>query len=250
MGQSADLVEALKRELRARKLTYQQVAAALSMAESSVKRMFSSGNLTLDKLETICSWAEIDYASLVRSRTDDLRMLASLTRSQEAQLVGDPKLFLITVCLMNHVSFEQILESYTLEPTDVISAMAALDRIGLIKLLPNNRYKLLLSRTFGWIPGGPIQQYFKANVPGYFNCDFSAPGEMLLFFNVRLSQTHAASFADRIKRMARDLSDQHNEDANLALSDRPSLSVLVAARHWHLEGWELDFMSDLTRRRK
>jgi transcriptional regulator with XRE-family HTH domain len=242
MGQSADLVDALKRELRSRKLTYLQVADALSMAESSVKRMFASGNLTLQKLEAICAWADIDYATLVRSRTDDLRMLTSLTREQEAQLVGDPLLFFVTVCLMNHVSYEQILDNYRLEAAQVVSYMTTLDRIGLIKLLPNNRYKLLLSRTFGWIANGPMQQYFKAHVPDYFKSDFSSPGEMLVFLNLRLSQAHAAAFGDRIKRMMRDFSDQHNEDANLALRERPSISVLVAIRHW-----ELEFMHDLAK---
>jgi len=242
MGQSADLVEALKRELRARKLTYQQVAGALSMAESSVKRMFSSGNLTLAKLEAVCAWADIDYATLVRTRTDDLSLLTALTRQQEAELVGDRKFFLITVCLMNHVTFEQILDAYLLEPAEVVGAMTRLDRIGLIKLLPNNRYKLLLSRTFGWIPNGPMQQFFKTNVPGFFNCDFSAAGELLVFINVRLSPTHSAGLTDRVKRLMRDLSDQHNEDANLDLRDRPTMSILVAARRW-----ETDFMQDLVR---
>ncbi len=242
MGQSADLVDALKRELRARKLTYAQVAGALSMAESSVKRMFASGNLTLSKLEAVCVWADIDYATLVRSRTDDQSLLTVLTRQQEAELVGNRKLFLVTVCLMNHVPYEHILESYLLEPAEVVAIMTKLDRIGLIKLLPNNRYKLLLSRTFGWIPNGPMQQFFKTNVPGYFNCDFTRAGELLMFINVRLSQIHSAGLTDRVKRLMRDLSDLHNEDASLELRDRPTMSVLVAVRRW-----EQDFMQDLVR---
>jgi transcriptional regulator with XRE-family HTH domain len=242
LGQSSDLVDALKRELRARRITYQQVAHALGMAESSVKRMFSSGNLTLERLETICEMAEIDYGVLVRVRTNDLNLVTVLTERQEAELVSNPKLFLVAVCLMNLVSFDEILETYALGAAEVVGHLARLDRIGFIKLLPNNRYRLLLARTFGWIPNGPMQQFFKANAPSFFKSDFSAPNEMLVFVNVRLAPAHIANFLDRLKRIARDLSDQHTEDSSAPLAERQLLSLLIAARPWHM-----DFMQELLR---
>ena len=41
MSTSADLVLALKKELKAAQMTYADLAQALNMAESSVKRMLS-----------------------------------------------------------------------------------------------------------------------------------------------------------------------------------------------------------------
>ena len=242
MGQSADLVNALKRELRARRITYLQVAAALGMAESSVKRMFSSGNLTLERLETICELAEIDYGVLVRGRTNDENLVTILTEKQEAELVSTPKLFLVAVCLMNLVSYDEILSTYTITAAELVGHMVRLDRIGFIRLLPNNRYRLLLARTFGWIPNGPMQQFFKANVPSFFRSDFSAVNELLLLVNVRLTPAHIGNFLDRLMRVARDISDQHTEDAGAPLSERKLLSLLIAARPWHME-----FMQEMLR---
>ena len=42
MSQTAAVVEALKRALKARKLTYAQVARTLKLSEASVKRMFAA----------------------------------------------------------------------------------------------------------------------------------------------------------------------------------------------------------------
>ncbi len=243
MSQSTDLMEALKRELRSRKITYRQIASALGMAESSVKRMFSSGNLTLARLDAICEVAEIDYGALVRARVNDQKLLTELTAKQEAELVGEPKLFLVAVCLMNLVSFEEILETYKLGAAELTGYMVRLDRIGFIKLLPNNRYRPLTARTFGWIPNGPMQQYFKLNAGEFLDSHFGAPNEMLVFLNVRLLPAHLSVFMDRLRRVARDLSEQHNEDASLSLAARHPVSLLIAARPWHLK-----FMEDLLRK--
>ena len=55
MPQTAALVDALKRELRTRKLTYAQVATHLAMSEASVKRMFSRNEFTLERIDAICA---------------------------------------------------------------------------------------------------------------------------------------------------------------------------------------------------
>jgi predicted XRE-type DNA-binding protein len=43
MSTTADLVTALKKELKTAQMTYADLAAALGMAESSVKRMLAKG---------------------------------------------------------------------------------------------------------------------------------------------------------------------------------------------------------------
>jgi transcriptional regulator with XRE-family HTH domain len=45
MSTTTDLVTALKKELKAAQMTYADLALALGMAESSVKRMLSKGDM-------------------------------------------------------------------------------------------------------------------------------------------------------------------------------------------------------------
>jgi predicted XRE-type DNA-binding protein len=47
MSTTADLVTALKKELKSAHMTYADLAVALGMAESSVKRMLAKGDMSL-----------------------------------------------------------------------------------------------------------------------------------------------------------------------------------------------------------
>ena len=47
MSTTADLVTAIKKELKAAQMTYADLAKAIDMAESSVKRMLDKGDMPL-----------------------------------------------------------------------------------------------------------------------------------------------------------------------------------------------------------
>ena len=64
---STRVFEALKMHLRARGLTYADVARTLRISEATVKRIFSEKNCTLARLEQICDVVEIDIGELART---------------------------------------------------------------------------------------------------------------------------------------------------------------------------------------
>lgn len=243
MAQSALLVERLKQELKARGITYAQVGVAIGLSEASVKRLFSKRDLTLGRLDAICAVAQIELSELARGLGPDDRLVAELTEAQEASLVADPLLFLAATCVLNLMSFEQILQAYAIEPPQLIKSLTRLDRLGFLRLMPNNHYRLLVSRTFRWLPDGPIQRYFKHNANAYFDSTFSGPHEFMVLLNARLSKAHAATLIDRLQRLAKDFSEQHVDDARLPAAQRHPLSLLLAVRPWQLE-----FMRKLERK--
>ena len=53
MSQTDQILTALKKCLRAKGLTYRDVAAALELSEASVKRLFSEQSFSLKRLEEI-----------------------------------------------------------------------------------------------------------------------------------------------------------------------------------------------------
>ena len=243
MAQSALLVERLKQELKARGITYAHVAAAIGLSEASIKRLFSRHDFTLSRLDAICAVAGIELTDLTRGIDPDDRLLGELTEAQEAAIVADPLLFMTATAALNLTTFEQILDSYALNAAQVVKALARLDRLGFLRLLPNNRYRLLVARTFRWLPNGPIQRYFKQNAAAYFDSAFDRPDEFMVLLNGRLSRTHVAAVIDRLQRMAKDFSEQHVDDARLPPGQRQPMSMLLAIRPW-----QLDFMRDLQRK--
>jgi DNA-binding Xre family transcriptional regulator len=246
MTQPVALVDVLKRELKLRGITYANLAPRLGLSEASVKRMFSRRDLTLKRLDEICRHSEIDFAELARAIVREEALISHLTLEQVKQIVADRKLFLVAVCALNHVTFDQIVESYDISAAECVQLLARLDRLRFLELLPGNRVKLLVSRTFSWLPDGPIQHFFNSSAhTEFFRSRFNRPDEFMLVVNGMLSKGSSADVVSRLKRITREFSELHNEDSRLRLKDRSAMTLLVAVRHWQLAAF-----TELRRQRK
>jgi transcriptional regulator with XRE-family HTH domain len=232
MSDSLQIVDRLKRELKARGITYATLARALGLSEASVKRMFSKRDFTLSRLEAVCAVAQVSLAEVARSLDPEDRLLAELSEKQESAIVDDPAVFIAATSALDLLDFEQILEMYALEKAQLVKAFMVLDRLGFLRLLPNNRYRLLVARTFRWRPNGPIQRSFKEHANDYLDSAFEGPDEFMVLLNVRLSKTHVAMLKDRLQRLAKDVSEQHIDDARLPPNQRRPQSLLLAVRPW------------------
>lgn len=236
MRQAGAIADVLKAELKSRGLTYAKIAAKIQMSEASVKRMFSQRSFTLERIDEICQACGIEFSELMarylKGYDHEAKLISRLTEAQEREIVNDPKLFLTAVCALNLLRFEDILELYQLTETELTSLLLKLDKTGFIELLPNNRIKLKVARTFAWIPNGPIMTTFKQNAADFFDSDFSGNHEVMLLLNGRLSRANAAALADKLRQVARDFSERHIEDSSLPVVQREPMSLLLACRPW------------------
>lgn len=238
MPGSGAMIDVLKRELRARGMTYAQVARHLGISEASVKRMFSQKNMSLKRVDAVCRAAGTEFSDLARTLSGDEALISQLTAEQEKDIVANRKLFLVAVCALNHVSFEHIVATYDIPKPECIQLLARLDRLGFIELQPGNRIKLLVSRNFSWLPDGPIQRFFNRQAHNeYFGSRFDRAGEFMVVVNGMLSQQSAAAIVARLKRIAREFSELHGGDVRLPAGERSPMSVLVAIRHWELQAF-------------
>jgi DNA-binding Xre family transcriptional regulator len=236
MTQAAAVVGALKRTLKARKMTYGQVAKALRMSEASVKRMFSRNHFTLERLDRICELASTSLSELAREVDTAGSHVAQLTPEQEKEIVREPKLFLVAVCVLNQLTLEQIVEVYNLSKSECIQLLLKLERIKFLELLPNNQVKLLVARTFSWRPDGPIHQFFRSRAQNeYFRSRFDGGDEILLFVNGMLSRASVQAMLARLKRLANEFSEMHSDDALLPVGERRPASLILAMRPWELD---------------
>ena len=65
-----ELIDAIKRLLKSRGMTYAQLATRIDLSEASVKHMFSQETMSLTRLEEICEVLGIGLSELVEhSRT-------------------------------------------------------------------------------------------------------------------------------------------------------------------------------------
>ncbi|MGE5639749.1 MAG: helix-turn-helix domain-containing protein [Clostridia bacterium] len=237
MARSAALVDTLKRELKARGITYAAVAKALAMSEASVKRMFARKEFTLSRLDRICECAGLEFSELARMLAGQDAVLTQLTYEQEKELVDNPKLMLVALCTLNHWSFEDILGAYELGEAECVKLLARLDRLKFIELMPGNRVRLLVSRAFAWLPDGPIQRLFKEQFQvDFFRSRFDREGELLLLANGAVSKASVAALLARLRKTAAEFSAMRGDDAGLPAGERQPITLLLAARPaWHPE---------------
>jgi transcriptional regulator with XRE-family HTH domain len=244
MTTTSGLVEVLKRELKTRGITYAQVARKLNLSEASVKRMFSRRDFTLKRLDQVCQLTQGEFSDLAHALTREEKLVSRLTLEQEKEIASSIKLFLVAVCVLNHVDPDQIVALYEISKPECIQLLVRLDRVGFIRLLPNNRIRLLVSRDFTWLPDGPIQRFFKQHAHSdFFRSSFDRPDEHMVALNGMLSRASSAVIIERLKRTAREFSELHNNDLKLPPSERSAMSLLVAIRHW-----ELQVFADLRRK--
>ncbi len=246
MSQTVAVVEALKRSLKAKKLTYAHVARDLQMSEASVKRMFSSHHFTLERFEQICLIAGLGLTELAREVDSEKNYITHLTLQQEREIVGNAKLFLIAVCALNHMTLEQVLATYDVPRAECVQLLLKLDKIKFLELMPNNRIRLKVAPNFAWLPNGPILQYFMTRAQQeYFRSRFDGPNETIMVINAMLSVASSAQFAAKLRKLAGEFSELHNDDKHLPIGLRRPASVVLALRPW-----ELDDFNKLRRKRK
>ena len=219
MSTTADLVAALKKELKTAQMTYADLAQQLGMAESSVKRMLAKGDMPLSRIDAICRALALDFADLARH-------------------VADKKLLLMAICVLSQWTLEQVTTTYRLTEAEGIQYLAQLDRIGIIELRPANRYRLKLAKTFRWRPHGAVMNYFREHaLLDYFAGGFDGPGEGVLLVHGAISRSLAPAFMERMQRVAHDFAQQHLADQKLPQSEREGYTLLLALRSWEFEAF-------------
>lgn len=233
MGSSRDLVTVLKAELRRAGITYAALAREMGLAESTVKRIFAKGDMSLSRIDEVLGVLHLDIADLARQLVQAARPRRELTPQQEAAVVADPKLLLVALCALSRWTLEQIVQTYRYERAEALAALLALDRLGFIEMHANNRYRLKVDKTFRWLADGPVMQFFREHAVGdYFSGGFDGDGEMLMLVHGQISPAHAVLINERLQRLAQDFSQQHLSDQALQPGERDSYTLVLGMRSW------------------
>src|SRR5258705_10268689 len=137
-------------------------------ARDSLVSIFSARrNLSLARLERICTLMNLEIADLLELARGPGARVTELSEKQERELVGNPKLLLVGMMAVSHWTAAEILETYRFSETELVGLLARLDRLKIIDLLPENRIKVRLPQNFNcrctrsskkrWI-GPPLRQ--------------------------------------------------------------------------------------------
>ncbi len=235
MSQTNQIIITLKKTLKSQGVKYLDIANHLCISESSVKRQFTQGDISLNRLEKICEIISLEISDLLELVHLQNMQLEQLTIAQERKIVSDIKLMLVTVSVLNNLTFEEIFNLYELEKPELIKLLLQLENINLIQLKPDNKIKTLVSRTFQWQCNGPIQRYFENYIQDdFFDCQFNHAGELRLAINGMISTSSNQTMRKKIQQLAQSFSDFAYKDQNIGFSRRYGTTMVIAIRPWEL----------------
>ena len=237
MPQPSPIVQELKRVLKERELTYAEVARGLGLSVASVKRLFSTGAFSLQRIEEICQLAKLELAELAERARNRATSTTKLSLAQEKEVVADPKLFLVTWLVLNRTPFEHIVREYDLPERDVVRYLIRLDRLRIIDLLPGNRVKLLVDRHFTWRADGPVQAYlFEKLLREFFAARFENPADEFYFHGGTVSEGAFAQLKRAVRHAAAECVEIIERDRGVP-ARRSGAAFVVALRPWDYSGF-------------
>ncbi|MBU2884324.1 helix-turn-helix transcriptional regulator [Gilvimarinus agarilyticus] len=238
MSQIPHLCGALKSMLKSRGVTYRDLAAALSMSEANIKRMFAQQSISLQRLEAICQVLGLSLTDFIAQCETKERSITQLTDEQELELASDIKLCLVAVCLRDGWTYYDIVEHYQISEHECIQLLARLDRLKLIELLPGNAFKVLISPNVRWTPGGPLDRFIAGDVIGHFlQGSFREPESFRFYLRGSFTQSSIEHLQNKLEQLTLEAEEMNRQDARIPLDKRTHIGILLAMRPWELSAF-------------
>lgn len=235
MSESKQIVAILKRSLKARGMTYADLAGRIRLSEASVKRIFAQETFSLARLEQICAALDMSIAELVHiSAPRPLERRQQLTIEQEEALARDPRTLATFHLLLNGYGSAAICAELGLSDRELRRILVKLDDAKLIELGAKLKVRLRTSNVIAWRSEGPVRRAYEEQVKGEFlRAAFQNKDELLNFGSAELSAASVNVLVRKLEALARDFADLAALDASLPDKDgKRSMGLMLAIRPW------------------
>ena len=141
------LLRVLKSLLKAKGLLYLDVAEKLGVSEPTVKRYLTGHSLTVEILEDLCRIVDVRLSDVLAMSQEEPER-PSLSPEEEELLVRDPFQAGVFYLLSHGFTPATIQRDFRLTDAELNGYLTALDRLGLVRLFPYNRVRVLVGRNF------------------------------------------------------------------------------------------------------
>ncbi len=230
------IVEALKKVVRMRGLTYAELAKRVRISEASVKRLFSQRTFTLARLAQFCDALEIDFGELARLARGREGDASEMTIAQETALAADARLLSVFYLVVNGWTFDEIVARYQITPVQCVGCLAKLDRLKLVDLMPGNRVRVKVPRGTRLRADGPIRRrHGKRAVEDFLAPQFDRAGGYFTFEFRDLSRASFEILRRKLERLAVEFGELAELDSHVAPNRRETIGMALGLRPWSME---------------
>jgi transcriptional regulator with XRE-family HTH domain len=233
-NETTRIVSSLKRVMKARAVTYAQLARDIGLSEPSIKRILSRATLTVHRLEQICVALDVSIHEVTRLATElGADGVDQLTLEQETALAADLKLLACFYLLANGRTPREIMSELGAEEKQVRRWLVRLHTLRLVELRDGMRARARTTSAVAWRKDGPVRKvYEKKAREEFMQSLFSGQHELQMFRSAELSEASWTVFLRKLEKLAGEFRDLAEIDRSLASRDKRSVAVMVAGRPW------------------
>lgn len=152
----ADSFAVLQQTLRARGMTYADLAARMGVSEPTIKRIFSAKDCKLSRLIEICQILEVDLSDVFERAARVQDTITHLPRKTEAALAADPSLMNFFVLLRDNIPQDQIARRFNLSEVDMFRLGRKLENLGLAEVTETGKIRLTAETPMRFRRDGPL----------------------------------------------------------------------------------------------
>lgn len=228
----ARIFETLKAVLRARKITYAELARRLGTSEPTIKRVFAARDDKLSRIVEICDALDLSLEDVVAQAKRTKVTPISLGDRIEAQLADDPSLFHFFILLHDGMPDQEIARQFDLGAGGALRLGQKLERLGLAEVQISGRIRLLLEHPIQFRRDGPLHRaLIKLNL-NFVRGVFLGPDTELAGFltqSRRISENTARHMMTELRKLNRELSELARQDQlTLPASELESYKLCLA----------------------
>ena len=210
------IFDALKRTLRAKGITYRELARRMRLSEPTVKRIFHECNCKLDRLIEICEAAGVDLENVLGSMNRGPGPASRIPSHVEHRLARRPSMLFIFVMLTEKFTPEAIMRSQGLSEASMFLYLRDLEGLGLVALGKGLAARVLVETPIQWDFEGPLKPLFEGTNKNFIGwaiehmqdgADFVSFSRRMRPQTAELVRREAEELANRAKLLAHH--DQH-----------------------------------------
>jgi hypothetical protein len=205
----------------------------MKVSESTVKRWFSRGGLSLEQFSKILEITHVEFQDLGKLLDSYSETETHVyTHQQEAYFVANPLGHSFFNLLLRFESLSRVKKRLKLPDRSATRILRDLEKVELIGWMPNDRIKFLTSKKTAWRKDGPLRkQLLEKAKQEFLRSDFSGTASSFRFLNTPLTEKSVSALIMQISKIISEQS-QLSELENAMKPDLETYGILMAVRPW------------------
>jgi len=200
------LIDALKKGMKLKGVTFEKMAEFLGISERSISRVFSEGTLSVNRLLKACEYLDFSLKDLLELVDLEFEYREfNFTREQEEFFAENPEYALFYNLINHYDSIKNLAQDYGIDENTVVKILAKLEKLKLIEWLPGNEAKTLGPRKFASQDGPLHKSQSSWIIPRLVENSLNAEKDRDIFLLINLSKPMQNKLKDKLEEVSKEI---------------------------------------------